>query len=150
MVRIPAILDCSCLIGLERVGLLDMLPRLLDPIFAPPAVVGEFGSLPGWLTEQAPLDLGMVAALNLMVDPGEAEAIALAYEMKHRLILDDLKAREAAQRLGIAMTGTVGLLLKAKQAGIIPALRPVLDSLDSNRFRISSSLRAEALLLAGE
>ena len=150
MVKIPAILDCTCLIGLERIGLLDLLPQLLEPIFAPPAVIGEFGSAPIWLTEQAPLDRGMVAALNLIVDWGEAEAIALAYEMKHRLIVDDLKAREAAQGLGIAITGTVGLLLKAKQAGILPALRPVLDALDLNHFRIGSALRAQALIMADE
>ncbi len=92
----------------------------------------------------------MVAALKLIVDPGESEAIALAYEKRLRLIVDDRKAREAAQRLGIAVTGTVGLLLKAKQAGIIPAVLPLLDALDQHQFRISPSLRTEALRLACE
>jgi len=49
MVKIPAVLDCACLIGLERIGRLDLLPALLDPVIAPPAVVPEFGSRPAWL-----------------------------------------------------------------------------------------------------
>jgi predicted nucleic acid-binding protein len=92
----------------------------------------------------------MVAALRLIVDPGESEAITLAYEKQLRIILDDLKGRQAAQRLGLAVTGTVGLLLKARQKGIIPAIRPLLDALQAQQFRISAELRAEALRLANE
>ena len=50
----------------------------------------------------------------------------------------------------MAVTGTVGLLLKAKQEGVIPEVRPLLDALDANQFRIGAALRAEALRLAGE
>lgn len=63
---------------------------------------------------QPPSDVGMVAALRLLVDPGESEAIVLAYEKGLRISLDDRKAREVAQRLGGPVTGTVGLLIKAK------------------------------------
>ena len=150
MVKISAVLDSACLIGLERIGRLALLPALLDPAIVPPAVVLEFGSRPAWLTEELPKDRGMIAALRLIVDPGEAEAITLAFEKGVRIILDDRKAREAAQRLGIPVTGTVGLLLKAKQEGILSAVRPVLDELDANQFRIGAALRAEALKLAGE
>ena len=74
----------------------------------------------------------------------------LAYEKGLRIILDDRKAREVAQRLGIPVTGTVGLLVKAKQEGLIDAIRPLLDALDAHQFRIGDALRAEALRLAGE
>ena len=116
----------------------------------PPAVESEFGSLTPWMVVRAPVDVGMVAALRLVVDAGESEAIALAYERGMRIILDDRKAREAARRLGVPVTGTVGLILKAKQAGVIPVIRPLLDALDANQFRIGEALRAEALRLAGE
>jgi predicted nucleic acid-binding protein len=99
---------------------------------------------------ERPADVGMVAALRLLVDPGESEAIVLAYEKGLRIILDDRKAREVAQRLGVPVTGTVGLLVKAKLEGVIAAVRPLLDALDANHFRISDALRAEALTLAGE
>jgi predicted nucleic acid-binding protein len=150
MVRIAAVLDCACLIGLERIGQLSLLPALLEPAIAPPAVIAEFGQRPPWLIEEEPADKGMIAALKLIVDHGESEAITLAYERHLRLIVDDRKAREAAQRLGIPVTGTVGLLLKSKQAGLVPSIRPLLDALDQHQFRISSALRAEALRLAGE
>lgn len=148
--KIAAVVDSACLIGLERIGRLDLLPALLDPIFAPPAVNLEFGSQPDWMNVQPPSDVGMVAALRLLVDPGESEAIVLAYEKGLRIILDDRKAREVAQRLGVPVTGTVGLLLKAKQAGLISAVGPLLNALNAHQFRIGDALRNEALRLAGE
>lgn len=150
MVKIPAVVDSACLIGLERIGRIDLLSALLDPIIAPPAILTELGKLPDWISVVAPKDLGMVAALRLTVDPGESEAIALAYERNLRIILDDLKGRQVAKRLGIPVTGTVGLLLKAKQNGVIPEIGSILDALDSNQFRIVLGLRSEALRLAGE
>ena len=150
MVKIPAVLDCACLIGLERIGRLDLLPALLEPIAAPPAVIQEFGSRPDWITEVTPSDRGMVAALRLIVDLGEAEAITLAYEKGVRLVIDDSKGRLVAQRLGLAVTGTVGLIVKAKAQGLVAAVSPLLDALEVRQFRISSTLRAEALRLAGE
>jgi uncharacterized protein len=92
----------------------------------------------------------MVSALRLVVDPGEAEAITLAYEKGIRIILDDRKAREAALRLGIPVTGTIGLLLKAKEASLVASIGPLLDALEANNFRIGPQLRTEALRLAGE
>ena len=150
MVKIPAVVDSTALIGLERIQRLDLLPAIIDPVVVPPAVATEFGSKPVWMIQAAPKDLGMVAALRLIVDFGESEAIALAYERGLRIILDDRKAREAARRLGIPVTGTVGLIVKAKAEGIIGEIRPLLDALEVNDFRISPALRQEALRLAGE
>lgn len=73
----------------------------MNPIFAPPAINLEFGSQPAWMNVQPPSDVGMVAAVRLLVDPGESEAIVLAYEKGLRIILDDRKAREVAQLLGV-------------------------------------------------
>jgi predicted nucleic acid-binding protein len=149
-VKIAAVLDSTCLIGLERIARLDLLPALLDPILAPPAVAAEFASHLEWLTIVAPSNTGTVAALKLNVDAGEAEAIALAYERQCRIILDDRKARAVALQLGVPVTGTVGLLLKAKQGGVISSLLPLLDALDVHEFHVSRTLRAEVLRLAGE
>ncbi len=150
MVRIPAVVDAACLIGLERIDALHLLPALLDPIFAPPAVIEEFGSHPEWLAVKDPADRSMVRALELVLDRGESEAIALAHEKGLRVILDDRKAREVATRMGVPVTGTIGLIVKAKSAGIITAVRPLLDSLDACKFHVSRDLRNEALRLAGE
>jgi uncharacterized protein len=150
MVKVAAVVDSTCLIGLERIGRLDLLPEMIDPLLVPPAVQREFGVVCSWIKVEKPADSGMVAALRLLLDPGESEAIVLAYEKGLRIILDDRKAREVAQRLGLTVTGTVGLLLKAKQEGVIAVLRPLLDDLDAHEFRIGDALRNEALRLAGE
>ena len=103
---IPAVVDSTCLIALENIGCLHIAEMLLSPALAPPAVQREFGNALSWLTIVAPND---VASLQMVVGPGEAEAIALALEKGMRIILDDRKARGVARRLGLSITGTVGL-----------------------------------------
>lgn len=86
----------------------------------------------------------------MVVDAGEAEAIALASEKNCLLISDDKQARAAAKRLGVSVIGTVGILIRAKQNGIITEIRPILDALDENQFRINHELCDEALKIAEE
>ncbi len=92
----------------------------------------------------------MVGAIKMLVDDGEAKAIALAYERGFPIILDDRQARSVAKNLGISMIGTVGVLVKAKQAGLIPCLKPLLDELQVNEFYLTEALKVEALKLVGE
>ena len=66
------------------------------------------------------------------------------------MISDDKQARLAAKRLGVAVIGTVGVLVRAKQDGVIAALKPILDDLELNNFFISQALHEEALKLVGE
>jgi len=149
-VKTAAVLDTACLIGLERLGRLELIPRLLSAAVVPPAVAEEFGPLPDGVTLGNLTDLRLAETLRLVLDPGEAEVIALASQLGFRAILDDRKARLLAAQLNIPVTGTVGLLLKAKQEGHIPALRPLLDNLSHAGFHLALALRAEALRLAGE
>ena len=65
-------------------------------------------------------------------------------------VLDDALARRMAEALEIRFTGTLGLLLDAKQAGLVPAVRPLLDQLQALRFRLSPQTRSTILELAGE
>lgn len=86
----------------------------------------------------------------MAVGPGESEAIALAVEIERQLITDDKQARAAAKRLGVSVIGTVGLLIRAKNAGLVKEIKPILDSLETNKFYLSQALRAEAIDIAGE
>ncbi len=147
---ISAVLDSTCLIGLDNIGRLDLAEALLSPAFIPPEVADEVGIVPPWAVVVAPTDKALVATLRLMVDAGEAAAIALAMEKGVRVILDDRKARSIASRLGVSVTGTVGLLLKAKQTGLVAAIKPLLEDLENHQFHISGELVAEALRFAGE
>lgn len=145
----PIITDSTCLIVLERMGRLDLLSTLFEPVLIP-AVQQEFGIVLPWLQVEVPTDQGLVAALKILVDDGEAEAIALTYQRGGRMILADRQARSVARKLGIAFIGTVRLLIRAKDAGIISALKPLLDELELNGFYLTEVLKAEALNLVGE
>ncbi len=67
----PAVTDSTCLIALEQIGYLDLLPALFDPIQAPPAVERECGGVPPWLSVVAPADAALVTALKMTIDDGE-------------------------------------------------------------------------------
>jgi len=95
-------------------------------------------------------DQALVAALKMLVDDGEAEAIALAREQGRRLMLDDRRARSVARSPGITIIGTVGILVRAKRLGIITSLKALLDELEAHEFYIGEGLRAEALRLVNE
>ena len=89
--------------------------------------------------------------LSPRLGAGESEAIALAREIADCiLLLDDLAARRAAQSLKIRVSGTVGLIVQAKQRGMITSIRPLLDELLAFDFRISPRLYALALKQADE
>ena len=146
----PIVADSTCLIGLERIDQLHILPALFEPVAVPPEVQREFGTSLPWLQVEAPANKALVASLKIHVDSGEAEAIALASERGWQVVLDDRRARYVAARLGVSLIGTVGVLVRAKGSGILASLSPLLDKLESNGFYISHSLKQEALRLVGE
>ena len=134
----PVVPDSSCLIALERIHAVHLLPALFEPIAVPPEVAREFGTSLSWLRVQVPENRALVAALQLLVDDGEAEAIALAAERSWRIILDDRRARLIANRVGLRLIGTLGVLVRAKRAGVISLVRPLLDRLDQRNFAVAS------------
>ena len=66
------------------------------------------------------------------------------------LILDDYRAREAAKRLGLKITGTLGILIRAKQAGVVDEVKPILDALMDIGFRLNEVIYLEVLRIVGE
>lgn len=146
----PVIVDSTCLIGLERIGRLDILPALFDPVVVPPEVAREFGASINWVKIEAPTKHELVSALKILLDAGEAEAIALASEHEYKIILDDKQARSVGKSLSLPVVGTVGILLLAKRNGIIPSVKPLIEALELNGFYFDGALKEEALRLANE
>ncbi|OGX85953.1 DUF3368 domain-containing protein [Hymenobacter lapidarius] len=144
------IADASCLIVLTKISQLDLLRQLYGT--ATPTVAAEYGlPLPTWLKQEAATDAARQQLLALLVDAGEASAIALALEWPGCTpILDDYKARKTAERLAIRITGTFGVLLRAKGQGLVPAVKPLLDQIRQTNFRFSAAIEMEILKQAGE
>ncbi|MEN3002675.1 MAG: DUF3368 domain-containing protein [Armatimonadota bacterium] len=146
-----AVVDTSPLIALEKVEQLLLLPALFTTVYAPPAVVAEFGYCPDWLQVQSPSNTLLIQMLREELDAGEAEVIALATELPDcEAVLDDLRARRKAMRLGLSVIGVVGLLVQAKRQGLVEALRPLLDTLRARGFYVSDALYEHALKLVQE
>lgn len=90
--------------------------------------------------------------LDTLLDQGEAEAIALALQSSAALVLiDERKGRKIARDIyGLAVIGTGRLLTEAKKAGLIPAVRPLIDQIRLNEYWMSDKIVAEILRQAGE
>ena len=146
-----AVSDASPLIALEQIGRLDLLPALFSAVVIPSAVADEaFGgaAVPSWLRVVSP---AARIAGGARLGSGEQQAIALERELSAAwIVLDDLAARRLAAREGLRVIGTVGLLLAGKRRELIDAVRPFLDALDAQGFRLSSAVRTAALQAAGE
>ena len=112
-----------------------------------PEVAIEFlGELPDWIFIRSVKDKKYQEFLELQVDIGEASAIALAKEQNSPLlVLDDLKARKLASRLNLKITGTLGIIHKAKQIGVLEKVKPIIEKLQTTNFRISKNIIDEFL-----
>lgn len=149
----PEILtNTSPLIALDNVGRLAILEALYGVVHCTEEVAAEFGlAMPSWINVHRVQDRTRVAILKNLVDPGEASLLALAFEMSDPiLILDDRKARRLADNLQLRITGLIGVLIRAKQRGIITSVATELTALKAVGFRIASAQEAQALRLSGE
>ena len=144
--------DTSCLILLFKIDRLDILKAVSDKVYITPTIRQEFGKqLPEWIRSKSPKDDHYQRILELELDSGEASAIALSLEFDNAIIImDDLKGRKIAERLGLKYSGTFGLILKAKQTGYLPAIKPILNEIRKTDFRFNERLFEMVISLAGE
>ena len=144
--------DTSCLILLDKIGELEILNKLFGAIITTTVVASEFGQpLPSWVEIKQPSDNNYQSIIEVSVDKGEASAIALAIELDDcLLIIDDLKGRKFANEIGLTIIGTIGVIVDAKLAGIIPSIKPILTKIKSTNFRITEQLEALILKRSGE
>jgi len=148
--------DTSVVHHLAAVGLTDLLRVQFGNVFIPPAVWLELharSNLPGtaaadlaresgWLVIQEPKPSQTLNQLLADLDPGEAQAIALACELKPAIVLlDETDGRAAARRLGLQIIGTAGILVQARTSGHLQKIKPLLDRLmDEHRFRLAREI----------
>ena len=155
--------DSTILIGLLKIGELDLLDKIFRKIYIPEEVFRELvvkgKGKPGsedikrvdWIESKAVKDKIQVALLQGNLDKGEAEVLVLAKELKANLVLvDEEKARKSAIIAGYEIMGLLGFLVLAKSLDLIGEVRPLIDELEAKKFRISKKLIEETLKKARE
>lgn len=155
--------DAGPLIALARTHHLDKLAAVFEPVLLPQAVVEECCrdlALPGakqiaTAIEQGQLQIRKPEIQTLLVfpsalGPGERGAIELASTLPLGILMDDRLGRRFAQQVGLPVLGTGGLLLLAKQQGVLPTLAPAIADLQATGYHISTTLVTELLRRAGE
>ncbi|MBW3571508.1 MAG: DUF3368 domain-containing protein [Gemmatimonadetes bacterium] len=154
--------DSSSLIAVAAVGHLEVLRGLYGEVVVPHAVWTEVTARdrPGaadiriatWIRVASVRNRALISDLPQRVGAGEGEAMVLAQELSADLLLiDERKARKTALQLGLPVTGIIGVLLEAKKAGLISAIKPILDQMEAVvAFRLKRSLYNAAVRAAGE
>ena len=144
--------DTSCFIILTNIGELHLLQKLYSKITTTIEIATEFGEpLPDWVEILSVKSKDTQRLLEMQIDKGESSAIALALEISDSLlILDDIKARKVATQLGLSITGTLGIIIKAKLEGIIPSVIPILNKIKQTDFRLSNEVELQVLKAAME
>jgi uncharacterized protein len=158
--------DTSVITNLAAIQQLDLLPQLYDRVLIPTAVYNELVDpdfiVPGTLEVQSAQWVDVRAVTNqtevdrlrntIRLDPGESEAIALVQELKADLLLiDERRGRAEANRLGLRITGLLGILVEAKTRNRIPQVKPLMDTLIArSEFRVSAALYKQILDITNE
>jgi len=153
--------DASTLIGLARIGQLNLLRKLYSQIIIPQAVFEEVSkekkagsekiSKASYIKIEKVKDEIAVKFLLGNLGRGESEVLVLAKEKQADLILiDEKKARKMARRAGFKVMGILGLLLVSKRNGFISNIKAFIDELNKQGFRLSNRVIKEILKEAGE
>lgn len=159
----PVVSNTGPLIALAMVGHLDLLPSLYGRVLIPDAVLDE-ATVAGagragaseiaaadWL-DRIRADVAPEPLLAMELGRGEAEVISMAHRLKAQWVLiDERRARRIAeQAYGLRVKGSAGILVSAKRRGLIPAVGPLLESLNARGYYLSRRLIDRAIEEAGE
>jgi predicted nucleic acid-binding protein len=146
------IADTSCFIVLEKINELSLLNKIYREVITTPEIATEFNKpLPDWISIIETKNKLVQRELEAKIDVGEASAIALGLEIPNcSIILDDLKARKIAASLKLDFTGTLGVIVKAKQLNLIDSVKPIIRKLREGGLRFSEEIEKDILNQAKE
>ena len=134
--------DTSCLISLDKLGLLHLLNLFYKEITITPEVQMEWGKpIPDWVNENRVQNTKLQSKLENKLGKGEASSIVLALELQPSVvIIDESKGRKIAKTFNLEVIGTLGILILAFKNGYLNDLEDTLLNLKSNGFRVSDVL----------
>jgi len=154
------IADSSALVALSVCDSLGLLDQIFKEVLVPQAVYDECikpgkpesEALANYLKDKVcPVDMSHFVYLDAYADAGESEAMVL-YKQKSadKLLIDDKRGRKVAKINHISTIGSLGVLLNAKQVGLISAVKPRIEKIANSRVYLDSSLIAMVLEMASE
>lgn len=146
------IANSSPLIALMRIDRIDLLSATFETLIVPEAVASEVGVIPASIQVVELSRPERLVTFPQQLHSGECAAILLALDASPApvLLIDDWYARAFAARLGVKLMGTIGLIVRAKRAGLVDSATRLFEDLVRADFRVSERLLAEAKVLAGE
>jgi predicted nucleic acid-binding protein len=155
------ICDTSPIIALSVMNKLDLLERLFKEVIIPASVFSELNvtnkpeaqQIIAWAHGKvvSTTNMHLMRSFNLLLGTGESEAMALYFEKEADfLLIDEKKGRKIAIYNKINIVGSLGILLLAKQKGLILEIRPLLNQLQQSYIRISDELYKKTIELAKE
>jgi predicted nucleic acid-binding protein len=155
------VINASPLILLSRIGQLAWLEQLAETLWVPNKVIEETSSgqdfdpfamiAVEWAMRRRIADIAVPTSVRAWdIDPGESQVIAHALRLGCRAVLDDAAARRCAQALGLPVVGSIGVVLRAKTAGVIAEARPWLEKLQKAGMFADDHLIEAALASVGE
>jgi hypothetical protein len=156
--------DSGPLIALARADLLHLPALLFSQVLVPGAVWNEVLRQPsaGERTRlQAALAAGHLRVAPETRDPqqsfqdvrlgrGERAAIGLALAQQAQVLIDERRGRRAALEAGLFVVGTIGLLVRGRQLGLVGPVRPIVEALRASGYYLAASLTEPALARLGE
>lgn len=153
------VVNTTPLIALAGIGQLELLQKLYTEIIIPDAVMEETESEPArtlvtraeWIRKKNITHQERKSLFKARLHAGEVEVMILAEEESADLvIMDDNTAKKTAKYIGLNVTGTLGVLVKAKQAGLIGEVASLIDKLADDGFFVDEQTRRITLKMAGE
>lgn len=156
------IVNSTPIIALSKAGELDLLKRMYSEITIPEAVYQEvtekndivkeeIRNNSSWIKVASISDSADKKMYKAKLHDGEVEVMILAQECDADLVMiDDLAARKTAEYLGLNLTGTLGVLLKAKSDGLIDRVMPIIREMERHEIYFSESLIEKIKKIADE
>lgn len=143
--------DTSSLIILNKINALYLLNKIYSNVIITNFIQSELNeTVPSWISIEPTYNIDQSFLKNFNLGLGESSIIINAIENNGFLIIDDLKARKIATILSLKFTGSIGILIIAKELGLIQSVKFYLEKIQATNFRLSDFLINEVLEITNE
>ena len=143
--------DTSSIIILNKINALDLLNKIYSNVIITNYIQLELNeAIPSWISVELTYNIDQSFLKNFNLGLGETSIIINAIKNNGFLIIDDLKARKIATTLNLSFTGSIGILIIAKELKLIDSVKYYLEKIQETNFRLSDALINKVLEITNE